>query len=207
MHPEAHAELRRFRKEQGAIGSALLFPHARQGQRPGQPVSRHLGAWWLKEAFRRGKLQKPDGSLWPTFRRVWATERKHLRRTTGRSSSAPSSAIWTRSVPWSSSNGLRYRHQGGFKSAGESVEPHGAARSLTHSDSHTSLIGEARRRLRPCRASLPLLGSNQDSPDPEGAQEWPEFQQPATVHASSCHPMLELDSRNAGLCHTHSLEC
>ena len=64
MHPEAHAELRRFRKEQGAIGSALLFPHARQGQRPDQPVSRHLAAWWLKEAFRRGKLQKPDGSLW-----------------------------------------------------------------------------------------------------------------------------------------------
>jgi hypothetical protein len=78
MHPEAHAELRRFRKEQGPIGSALLFPHVRQEQRPDQPVSRHLAAWWLKEAFRRGKLQKPDGSLWPTFRRVWATERKHL---------------------------------------------------------------------------------------------------------------------------------
>jgi hypothetical protein len=40
--------------------------------------SRHLAAWWLKEAFRRGKLLKPDGSLWHTFRRVWATERKHL---------------------------------------------------------------------------------------------------------------------------------
>jgi hypothetical protein len=62
MHPEAHAELRRFRKEQGAIGSALPFPHARQEQRPDQPVSRHLAAWWLTEAFRRGKLQKPDGS-------------------------------------------------------------------------------------------------------------------------------------------------
>ena len=137
MHPEAHAELRRFRKEQGAIGSALLFPHARQGQRPDQPVSRHLVAWWLKEAFRRGKLQKPDGSLWPTFRRVWATERKHLRRTTGRSSSAPSSAIWTRSAQWSSLNGLRYRHQGDFKSASESVEPHGTTRSLTHTATHT----------------------------------------------------------------------
>jgi hypothetical protein len=67
-----------FRKEQGAIGSALLFPHPRQEQRPDQPVSRHLASWWLKEAFRRGKLQKPDGSLWHTFRRVLATERKHL---------------------------------------------------------------------------------------------------------------------------------
>jgi hypothetical protein len=37
---------------------------------------------------------------------------------------------------------------------------------------------------------LPLLGSNQDSPDPEGAVEHPEFQQLATLYASSCHPML-----------------
>jgi len=83
MHPEARAELRRFRKEQGAIGSALLLPHAPQEQRPDQPVSRHLVAWWLKEAFRRGKLQKPDGSLWPTFRRVWATERKQVGGSSG----------------------------------------------------------------------------------------------------------------------------
>ncbi len=37
---------------------------------------------WLrggsKEAFRRGKLEKPSGSLWHMFRRVWATERKDL---------------------------------------------------------------------------------------------------------------------------------
>jgi len=78
MHPEAHGELRRFSERAGAIGNALLFPHPRQEQRPDQPVSRHLAAWWLKEAFRRGKLQKPDGSLWHTFRRVLATERKHL---------------------------------------------------------------------------------------------------------------------------------
>jgi hypothetical protein len=67
-----------FGKAQGAIGNALLFPHPRQDPRPGQPVTRHLAAWWLKEAFRRGKLQEPEGSLWHTFRRVWATERKHL---------------------------------------------------------------------------------------------------------------------------------
>ena len=78
MHPEVHAELLRLRKMQGAIGNTLLFPHPKQERRPGQAVSRHLAAWWLKEAFRRGKLPKPDGSLWHTFRRVWATERKHL---------------------------------------------------------------------------------------------------------------------------------
>jgi integrase len=75
MHPDVHGELLRFRRERGAIGGALLFPHPRQ---EGQPVSRYLAAYWLKEAFRRGKLRKPDGSLWHTFRRAWATERKHL---------------------------------------------------------------------------------------------------------------------------------
>jgi hypothetical protein len=43
---------------------------------------------------------------------------------------------------------------------------------------------------------------NQDSPDPEGPSNPPEFQQLATIYASSCHPMLELDSQNAGLCRT-----
>ena len=37
-----------------------------------------MAAWWLKEAFRRGGLEEPAGSLWHTFRRVWATERKDL---------------------------------------------------------------------------------------------------------------------------------
>ena len=33
---------------------------------------------WLKRAFRQGKIEKPQGSLWHMFRRVWATERKDL---------------------------------------------------------------------------------------------------------------------------------
>ena len=41
-------------------------------------MTRHLAAWWLKEAFRRGQVAKPEGSLWHMFRRVWATERKDL---------------------------------------------------------------------------------------------------------------------------------
>ena len=38
------------------------------------------------------------------------------------------------------------------------------SRTLTHT---CCKYGEARQRLSRCRASLPLLGSNQDSPDPE----------------------------------------
>jgi integrase len=77
MHPDVKQELMRFRKAQGAIGG-LLFPHPRQHRHPGKPITRHLAAYWLKEAFQRGRLVKPDGSLWHMFRRVWATERKHL---------------------------------------------------------------------------------------------------------------------------------
>jgi hypothetical protein len=43
---------------------------------------------------------------------------------------------------------------------------------------------------------------NQDSPDPEGPLEHPEFQQLATIYASSCHPMLEFDGFRAVLCRT-----
>lgn len=43
-----------------------------------KPVTRHLAAYWLKRAYQLAKLEQPDGSLWHVFRRVWATERKHL---------------------------------------------------------------------------------------------------------------------------------
>ncbi|HYL31381.1 MAG TPA: site-specific integrase [Gemmatimonadales bacterium] len=71
-------ELLRFRTAHPGIGPALLFPHPRQRRHRGKPVDRHLASYWLKEAFRRGKIAKPAGSLWHMFRRVWATERKDL---------------------------------------------------------------------------------------------------------------------------------
>ena len=46
------------------------------------------------------------------------------------------------------------------------------------------------------------MGSNQDSPDPERAVEYPEFQQLATIYASSCHPMLAFARSDARLCRT-----
>ncbi len=71
-------ELRRFRAERPGIGSVLLFPHPQRRQHRGGPVTRHLAAYWLKEAFERGKIAKPKGGLWHMFRRAWATERKDL---------------------------------------------------------------------------------------------------------------------------------
>lgn len=77
-HRDALAELIQFRAQHPAIGSALLFPHPQRRKHHDGPVTRHLAAWWLNEAFRRCQLVKPTGSLWHMFRRVWATERKDL---------------------------------------------------------------------------------------------------------------------------------
>jgi integrase len=77
-HREVLLALTAFRVEHPGIGSAFVFPHPQRRRHRAGPVTRHLAAWWLKEAFRRGALTKPDGSLWHMFRRVWATERKDL---------------------------------------------------------------------------------------------------------------------------------
>ena len=61
------------------------------------------------------------------------------------------------------------------------------------------------RRIRGDR--LPLLGSNQDSPDPEGPQEPPKLQQLATLYASSCHPMLELPASMLDFALLYSHKC
>jgi hypothetical protein len=59
-----------------------------------------------------------------------------------------------------------------------------------------------------CRAfQLSLLGSNQDSPDPERRGYLPEFQQLAAIHTSWCHPLLEFDNFNARLCPFCLLGC
>jgi hypothetical protein len=43
------------------------------------------------------------------------------------------------------------------------------------------VVEPSRKRPVLSHRPLPLLGSNQDSPDPEGALEAPEFQQLATI--------------------------
>jgi integrase len=77
-HRDVLRELRRLRTERPGIGSTLLFPHPQRRRHRGGPVTRHLAAYWLKEAFNRGKIPKPKGGLWHMFRRAWATERKDL---------------------------------------------------------------------------------------------------------------------------------
>lgn len=77
-HRELLRELRRVRAKRPGIGSVLLFPHPQRRRHRGGPVTRHLAAYWLKEAFQRGRIAKPKGGLWHMFRRAWATEPKDL---------------------------------------------------------------------------------------------------------------------------------
>jgi integrase len=65
--------LREARKNQGAIGSAPVFPAPKD---PTRPCDRHLLDNWLRRAFKAAELERQQGGLWHTIRRKWATERK-----------------------------------------------------------------------------------------------------------------------------------
>ena len=62
-----HAEL-------GKSVGRFVFPSSTQQN---MPVTRHLAADWLLRAYRKAGVEKHRGSLWHSFRRKWATQRKH----------------------------------------------------------------------------------------------------------------------------------
>ena len=57
------------------------------------------------------------------------------------------------------------------------------------------------------RFQLPLLGSNQDSPDPEGPRKHPEFQQLATIYASRVTRCWSLTAFMPDFAVLYSLKC
>ncbi len=65
--------LDRFLADRPAIGAVRLF--SEDGTRP---VTYERASKWLRQAERRAKLAKQDGSLWHAYRRGWATARKNL---------------------------------------------------------------------------------------------------------------------------------
>jgi len=73
MPKRAQEALQRFRSASPHIGSALVFPSARDASRP---VSVYVAEAWLERAFKLAKIEHPKGGLWHCFRRKWATERK-----------------------------------------------------------------------------------------------------------------------------------
>ena len=75
ISPLVRAAIDRVLQERPGIGRVYLFPAPRD---PSKPVDRHLAAKWLRTAEKLAGLEKLDGGLWHTYRRKWATERKHL---------------------------------------------------------------------------------------------------------------------------------
>ena len=153
MHSEVRAVLVQHRRNQGAIGTSLLFPHPRTHRHLEQPVTRHLAAWWLKEAFRKAKLAKPEGSLWHMF--AWATDRKHLppKDVAAAGGWLDIGTCYQQPDPQTLREVVEFqRVEPAHRSVGRRPRPIGAwrrSRELrldSHRDSHRLQIGEARQR-------------------------------------------------------------
>jgi integrase len=70
-------ELRAFQRTIGSVGG-FVFAKPNEPDKPEEPLSRHELASMLRKAEEHARLPKLEGSLWHAYRRLWATERKHL---------------------------------------------------------------------------------------------------------------------------------
>lgn len=75
MTPALRDELKTFRVRAGASFGGLVFPSDSDAD---TPIRTDVFAKWLREAEKKAKLPKLDGSLWHAYRRSWATARKNL---------------------------------------------------------------------------------------------------------------------------------
>jgi len=75
MNEIAHASMLRVARERQAIGDAWVFPSDTNESRP---VDRHLANRWLRRAERLAETDHIKGRGWHSFRRGWASARKHL---------------------------------------------------------------------------------------------------------------------------------
>lgn len=69
------AALAEYVKARQVVGGALLFP-ARGN--PDTPVAKTTAYYWLRTAEKRAKLLRVERGGWHSFRRAWATARKHM---------------------------------------------------------------------------------------------------------------------------------
>lgn len=72
---EVRGAIDRILSERPGIGKAYLFPAP---QDPSKPVRYELTVNWLRKAEELAGLEPQRGGAWHPFRRMWATERKHL---------------------------------------------------------------------------------------------------------------------------------
>lgn len=71
----AHEALKRISHERPGIGAAWVFPADTD---PSQPVDRHLASRWFRKAEKRAGVEHVRGRGYHSFRRGWASARKHL---------------------------------------------------------------------------------------------------------------------------------
>ena len=75
LSKRARDELDRYLLESPRVGEAWLFPSPRGDSKPSR---RDVAARWLIKAEVLAELPKLRGGVWHPYRRLWATERKHL---------------------------------------------------------------------------------------------------------------------------------
>jgi integrase len=75
MNGIAHDSLFRVARERQAIGAAWVFSSDMDESRP---VDRHLASRWLRRAEKLAEIDHIKGRGWHSFRRGWASARKHL---------------------------------------------------------------------------------------------------------------------------------
>ncbi len=75
MNALASATLLRWRQDAGGVGSAFVFPDPRDRAKP---LSYYDAKRWLRRAETKAGLEHERQGGWHSFRRGWATARKHL---------------------------------------------------------------------------------------------------------------------------------
>jgi integrase len=73
--PKVRELLEAYRKQNGLVGEALLFPAPNN---PTKPVDDQRAIDWLRRAEKLAGLAHLPRGAWHPFRRKWATERKDL---------------------------------------------------------------------------------------------------------------------------------
>jgi hypothetical protein len=73
--PDARAELERYIAANPRVGDVPLFPSVRD---PSRSLPRVVAERWLLRPEQLAELPKLRGGIFHPYRRLWATERKHL---------------------------------------------------------------------------------------------------------------------------------
>jgi integrase len=75
MNRLAYESLTTVARQRPGIGEAWIFP---SDSDESKPVDRHLASRWLRRAEKLANVEHSKGRGWHSFRRAWASARKHL---------------------------------------------------------------------------------------------------------------------------------